>query len=299
MSLPPLASFRFFTVAAHTQSFVKAAQLLHVTHGAVSRQVRLLEEALGLELFERRNRAIFLNQAGRTLYNVTAPLFEQLESTVHRLQNEAREEVLVVSCEPTIAMKWLIPRLPDFHARHPHLQLQLLAAGGPIDFARTGVDLAIRRDDFHWDESLHSVAICQEWIGPVCTPANCPEDGRLDGQPLLRSRTRPAAWDNWLRMRNQPVPVAPRVDYEHFYLCLQAATAGLGISMASFLMVQDELASGQLVAPFGFAADGSSYCLLSAVPFEHSAKCEHFRTWVTGHIDHSLEQVKRFKQKVG
>jgi DNA-binding transcriptional LysR family regulator len=127
MNLPPLASFRFFTVAAKTQSFVKAAEQLHVTHGAVSRQVRLLEDAIGVELFDRRNRAIFLNQAGQLLLNVTAPLFDQLEDVVYRLQREGREDVLVLSCEPTIAMKWLIPRLPAFHEAHPNLQIQAVA----------------------------------------------------------------------------------------------------------------------------------------------------------------------------
>lgn len=292
MNLPPLASIRFFTVAAHTQSFVKAAQLLNVTHGAVSRQVRMLEDALGMELFDRRNRAIFLNQAGRTLFNVTGPLFEQLENTVHRLRNEVREDVLVVSCEPTIAMKWLIPRLPDFHANFPHLQIQLLAAGGPIDFARSGADLAIRRDDFHWDESVFSETICEEWIGPVCAPSNLPRGEQLEGLCLLRSHTRPLAWDTWLRLREQPAPDATRVEYEHFYLCIQAATAGLGISMASFLMVQDELASGQLVAPFGFIPDGSTYCLLSPTPFELNSKCAIFRTWMTQQVGLSLEQTE-------
>ena len=292
MNLPPLAAFRFFNVAAQTQSFVRAAQQLHVTHGAVSRQVRLLEEAIGVELFDRRNRAIFLNRAGRLLYDVTGPMFEQLESAVYRLQGEVREDVLVLSCEPTIAMKWLIPRLPDFHAAHPHLQVQLLAAGGPIDFARSGADLAIRRDDFHLDQSIHSVRICEEWIGPVCTPSNSPDKRKSQGVRLLRSQTRPLAWDNWLRLSEMAMPNAGSVDYEHFYLCIQAATAGLGISVVSFLMVQDELRSGQLIAPFGFIQDGSAYCLLSPRPFEESAKCTAFRDWVTKQMGLCTKQIK-------
>ncbi|WP_336346507.1 LysR substrate-binding domain-containing protein [Pseudomonas monsensis] len=279
MNLPPLAAFRFFNTAAQTQSFVKAAQQLHVTHGAVSRQVRLLEETIGVELFERRNRAIFLNHAGRLLFNVTGPLFEQLEGAVYRLQQEVQNQVLVVSCEPTIAMKWLIPRLPDFHKACPHVQVQLLTAGGPIDFARSGANLAIRRDDFHWDATVHTVTICEEWIGPVCIPAKA-ADG-LQGACLLRSKTRPLAWDNWLRLAEMGVPHSSRVDYEHFYLCIQAALAGLGIGMASFLMVQDELASGQLSAPFGFIQDGSTYCLLSPRPFESCANSMAFKTWLT------------------
>lgn len=281
MNLPPLAAFRFFNTAAQTQSFVKAAELLHVTHGAVSRQVRLLEEAIGVELFERRNRAIFLNHAGRLLFNVTAPMFEQLQSTVYRLQREVHDDVLVVSCEPTIAMKWLIPRLPDFHSAHPQLQVQLLTAGGPIDFARSGVDLAIRRDDFHWDETVHGVTLCEEWIGPVCVPSSRPASDHLRGACMLRSKTRPQAWDNWLRLADMTTVQVSRVDYEHFYLCIQAALAGQGIAMASFLMVQDELKSGQLIAPFGFIRDGSSYCLLSPQPFEQSTNAMVFREWIT------------------
>ena len=281
MNLPPLAAFRFFNTAAQTQSFVKAAQQLHVTHGAVSRQVRLLEEAIGVELFERRNRAIFLNQAGRLLFEVTRPMFEQLEGAVYRLQQERHNDVLVVSCEPTIAMKWLIPRLPDFHSAHPHIQVQLLTAGGPIDFARSGADLAIRRDDFLWDETVHAVTICQEWIGPVSLPSKSPESTELHGACLLRSKTRLLAWDNWLRCVGRGAADVSRVDYEHFYLCIQAALAGLGIAMASFLMVQNELESGQLIAPFGFIQDGSTYCLLSPRPFENCANSTAFRTWLS------------------
>lgn len=291
MTLPPLAAFRFFNVAAQTQSFVKAAQHLHVTHGAVSRQVRLLEEAMGVELFERRNRAIFLNEAGRQLHSVTGPLFDQLENVVDRLQREAREDVLVLSCEPTIAMKWLIPRLPAFNEAHPDVQVQLLAAGGPIDFARSGADLAIRRDDFHWGESVHSVTLCDEWIGPVCTPASVPDHQQLHGARLLRSKTRPMAWDNWLRLSAVTLSDVLWTDYEHFYLCIQAATAGLGTSMASLLMVQNELEAGQLSAPFGFIRDGSTYCLLSPRPFAESSKCQVFLEWVAGQMNECIEQV--------
>lgn len=292
MKLPALTAFHFFTVAARTQSFVHAARLLHVTHGAVSRQVRQLEESIGVELFERRNRAIFLNDAGKLLYNLTGPFFEQLESTVYRLQRESREETLVVSCEPTIAMKWLIPRLPDFHAAHPNLQLQLLAAGGPIDFLRSGADVAVRRDDFYWDDSIHAQTICEEWIGPVCAPSRWGQGQQLDGMPLLRSKTRPMAWENWMRLSGASAPSSMKLEYEHFYLCVQAAASGLGASISSALMVQDELRSSQLIAPFGFVRDGSKYCLLSPKPFKESAKCTAFLEWITAQMQISIQAIQ-------
>jgi LysR family glycine cleavage system transcriptional activator len=288
MSLPPLASFRFFNAAAQTQSFIKAAEQLHVTHGAVSRQIRSLEEALGVELFERRNRAVFLNHAGRLLHEATQPMFEQLEQAVRQVQRKAGDDILVLSCEPTIAMKWLIPRLPAFHRAHPDIQIQLLAAGGPIDFARCRADLAIRRDDFHWDDSVHSSALCTEWVGPVCAPSLAGPASLLSGVHLLRSRTRPAAWEQWLRLVQKVACEVTTVDYEHFYLCVQAASAGLGVTMASMMMVQDELASGQLVAPFGFVRDGSGYFLLSAQPTEESPKCSAFHHWLESQAQASV-----------
>ncbi|WP_207851200.1 LysR substrate-binding domain-containing protein [Pseudomonas mosselii] len=273
MKLPPLTAFRYFDIAARTESFVRAAEHLHVTHGAVSRQVRLLEENLGVELFERRNRAIFLTRAGRDLQATTQAIFEQLEGAVQRLHQQAHDNVLVVSCEPTIAMRWLIPRLPRFHARHPDLQLHLVAAGGPVDFARSGIDLALRRDDFHWDRQLHSLKICDEWIGPVATP-----DPK--GQRLLHSATRPDAWATWLRLSGQAIRHTARSDFEHFYLSIQAASAGMGLAIASALMVRDELDNGQLQAPYGFLRDGSGYYLLSPQPLDDGSKRQRFAQWV-------------------
>jgi DNA-binding transcriptional LysR family regulator len=290
MKLPSLASFRFFEAAAQTGSFVKAAEQLHVTHGAVSRQVRLLEEALGVELFERRNRAIFLNAAGRSLHATTSALFEQLEGAVYRLQQSAREEVLVLSCEPTIAMKWLIPRLPSFHKANPDINLHLVAAGGPIDFTRAGVDLALRRDDFHWDQGVHAEKICDEWVGPVSRTKKGRKE-HLDGVRLLHSGTRPKAWTTWQRLAGVSTKGSIRADYEHFYLCVQAAVSGLGMAMVSFLMVQDELESGQLYAPYGFIRDGSSYYLLSPESSNQEEKSARFTNWLVAEAATSLSAI--------
>ncbi|WP_315710940.1 LysR substrate-binding domain-containing protein [Brenneria uluponensis] len=291
MKLPSLASFRFFEAAAQTGSFVKAAESLHVTHGAVSRQVRLLEEALGIELFERRNRAIFLNTAGRSLHAVTQSVFEQLDGVVYRLQQTAPDEVLTLSCEPTIAMKWLIPRLPAFHLAHPDINLHLVAAGGPIDFSRSGVDLALRRDDFHWDQEIHAVKVCDEWVGPVSRDRRSRMD-TLEDVRLLHSGSRPKAWSTWQRLAKVSTKGSIRMDYEHFYLCIQAAVSGLGMAMASFLMVQDELENEQLHAPYGFVRDGSAYYLLSPEPLEQDEKGTRFQTWLVQEAAGCLPVIK-------
>ena len=285
MKLPSLGAFRVFDVAARTQSFVKAAEILHVTHGAVSRQIRLLEEELGVELFERRNRAVFLTHAGQTLQATTSSIFEQLEGAVKRVKEQAHEHVLVLSCEPTIAMKWLIPRLPAFHSAHPDIQLHLFAAGGPIDFQRAGVDLAIRRDDFRWGKEIHATTICDEWVGPVCTRTYLKQSA--GSRQRLHSQSRPAAWKAWQRVSGVDFEAGGDLRYEHFYLCIQAAVAGLGVAMSSSFMVQDELARGHLVAPYGFVKDGSRYCLLSPQALEDDERQLRFAQWVT----HEMEQT--------
>ena len=280
MQIPNLTAFRYFDTAAQAGSFVQAAQLLHVTHGAVSRQIRALEESLGVELFERRNRAVFLTPAGRQLLHVTAPMFERLEDVVYQLQQTQREHALAVSCEPTIAMKWLIPRLGDFHALHPNITVHLITAGGPVNFAQMGVDLAIRRDDFHWADSVCGLKLCEEIIGPVCQP-QYPHTQDTAKQVLIQSSSRPQAWTTWARLSGQAIRSANKLELEHFYLCIQAALSGQGMTIVSRLMVQDELQSGQLIAPQGFIPDGSAYYLLSPQALDQNPRAEVFADWLS------------------
>ena len=167
----PLNTLRFSEAAARLGSFVSAAEELHLTHGVISRQIRLLEESLGTALFERRNRAVFLTSKGQLLLAATQQAFVGLDTTLACLRQPERRAQLVISCEPTIAMKWLIPRLGDFYRCHPELQLHIFAAGGPVSFQRQSIDVVLRRNDFNWGSEVHAEKVCDEWIGPVCTPA--------------------------------------------------------------------------------------------------------------------------------
>lgn len=282
MKLPPLGSLRVFDAAARHEAFGRAAQELHVTHGAVSRQIKQLEQALGLTLFERRNRAVFLTDSGRQLLMLTRSLFEQLTAGLAQLRQPAADAPLVLSCEPTIAMMWLIPRLPDFQRAHPGVQVHLYAAGGPVDFAAQGVDVALRRNDFEWDAALHAERVCDEWTGPVCRPgvAGDSGDGGWTGVTALGSATRPGAWRQWAQASGRKAPRRPGPVYEHFYLSLQAAAAGLGLAIGSALMVRDALRDRRLEAPCGFVRDGSAYFLLSPRPFRDDPRAAVFLAWL-------------------
>lgn len=276
-----LGWIRFFEAAARHESFVRAAEELHLTHGAVSRQIRQLEDTLGVALFERRNRGVFLTDAGRTLFAAASQSMEMLAGAAARIRTQPPGRALVLSCEPTVAMRWLIPRLPRFAARHPDIPLHLMAAGGPIDFARSGADLALRRNDFAFEPRWHAREVAQEWVGPVCRPLLAQGPAAVPAR--LHTRTRPDAWQRWLAAAG-PDAQAVRFEgdawYEHFYLSLQAAAAGLGWAMASRLMAADEIADGRLTAPFGFTPDGSAYHLLSPAPFEHDTRRLLLLAWL-------------------
>ncbi|VVD98616.1 LysR family transcriptional regulator [Pandoraea anhela] len=283
----PLNALQVFDVAASELSFARAAERLFVTHGAVSRQIRSLELALGLPLFERRNRAVFLTPAGTRLHATTRQMFEQLASTVASLHPGAASRTLVVSCEPTLAMRWLIPRLGAFAQAHPDIALHLHSAGGPLDFDSAKVDVAIRRNDFFWGHTLAAEPLADEWIGPVGLPAAFASHE----VNALGTRTRPSAWQDWLRAmnasRHEATPGLPCLGthtntppFEHFYLSLQAAGAGLGAAIGSVYMVSDELSAGRLVAPYGFIRDGSGYVALSREPFAANPAKEALLTWL-------------------
>ncbi|CRL59932.1 LysR family transcriptional regulator [Proteus mirabilis] len=286
MKMPSLTSLRFFNSAAQTGSFVSAAEQLHVTHSAVSRQIRLLEDELGIALFERRNRAVYLNEAGQYLYKTTSAIFEQLEETVTHLRTPLNNPVLVVSCEPTIAMKWLIPRLSHFYALHPEITLHLVAAGGAIDFNKEGVDLAFRRDDFFWSKNIYATKICDEKIGAVIKPNNLHHSNKQ-----LITLSRPQAWQDWFQYSGVVSNYTKTSEYEHFYLAIQATLAGLGATIASFLMVQDELHNQQLVAINGFVKDNSSYYLLSPIEITPDSKQEKFKNWIIAEAEKSSKKV--------
>jgi DNA-binding transcriptional LysR family regulator len=290
--LPPmhwLGAIRFFEAAARLGSFVRAADELHLTHGAISRQIRQLEEALGVPLFERRNRAVFLTEAGRTLHAAATQSLTGLAEAVARIRAPAPRAALVLSCEPTIAMRWLIPRLSRFAAAHPDIALHLMAAGGPIDFRKSGVDVALRRNDFPFGARWHTRELVQERVGPVCRPDLATADPAAVTR--LHTRTRPDAWQRWQQLKGDektgPTVQIGRSDpwYEHFYLSLQAAAAGLGWAMASRLMAADELADGRLAAPLGFVPDGSSYHLISPAPFAQDARLEALHGWLRAEME--------------
>jgi LysR family glycine cleavage system transcriptional activator len=251
--LPPLNAIKAFEAAARLGSFTRAAEELSVTHGAVSRQIRLLEEWLGTSLFLRTSRNAVPTRAGTDLLADAGPALDRLASASLRLQSGKAREVLHISALPTFAMRWLIPRLPEFQQEHPALETRIVTASTPAEQFRMGVDVVVS-----------GPARQPGWIGsrflgeaylPLLSPGlmkqrplRSPAD--LAQHTLLHAATRRQMWQRWLAAAGVPnlKPARDQV-FEHFYFAIQAAIEGLGVAMGPLALVGDELREGRLVAP--------------------------------------------------
>ncbi|CAM3770016.1 Glycine cleavage system transcriptional activator [Vibrio aerogenes CECT 7868] len=261
----PLNALRAFEATARLGKMSQAADELCVTHSAISRQIRGLESQLGIQLLTGpRNQQMLTEKASQLLPRLTLA-FDILEEAVTSCI-EAESQALNVSCPGTLSMRWLIPRLYDFRDQYPDTEIRLSAGDGQIDLRHDNIDVAIRIHH-QFDESLNVTPLFADFAGPVLSPALLPpEDGlsleTLLSLPRLHTSTRMSAWNDWLSSRGRKVENTGQI-FEHFYFMLEAATSGLGVAIAPQILVKDDLASGRLIAPFGFEPNGLHYAALT------------------------------------
>ena len=266
--LPPLNALRAFEAAARLGRMTAAADELSVTPGAISRQVQQLEAQLGVQLFEGSKNKPHLSAAGRTLLPVLSAALDSMEAAVRALRDD-RSTTVDVSCFSTFTVKWLIPRLFDFHARHPDIEIRLRAAEHVDSLQRDRCDVAITVEDSATvhaatDTGTTLVRLFPERLGPVLTPTLAKtvrlRTGKdLMGKPLLHSKTRLNAWQMWAHAYGCNAPPDDGPIFEHYYFTLQAAVGGLGICVAPWHLVADDVQAGRLVAPLGFCDSGYDY----------------------------------------
>ena len=258
-SLPPLNALRAFEAAGRLSSFKDAAAELGVTHGAVSRHIRLLEDWLGPPaLFRRLNRRVVLTPTGVALLAETGPALDRLSVAAERHQargGKAAPAVLRVNALATFSLRWLLPRLAQFRSRHPEIEVRLSTSTDPVDALSEPYDLIIRGGpDTFYGFTCHS--FLTERRLPVCSPAlleRLPLADVVDlrSHTLVHTSTLPRVWPDWLAAAGAPgLEAAAALTLDHFYLTLQAALDGLGVAMGPTALVADDLAAGRLVAPF-------------------------------------------------
>jgi LysR family transcriptional regulator, glycine cleavage system transcriptional activator len=265
--LPPLNALRAFEAAGRLGSFKEAAAELHVTHGAVSQHVRLLEEWLGAPMFERRNRRVLLTPAATAYLEDIGPLFEQLSQATARYGFPGTvSRTLSVNAPATFTLRWLVPRLATFRAAHPDVDVNVETSNESVESVKEKHDVVIRGGpDTFYGYSMRPF-LSEERI-PVCSPAllqrlalRMPDD--LRRHTLLHTSSLPRLWPDWLAKAQIPaLKPAATLTFDHFYLTLQAAIDAIGIAMGPTALVSDDLAAGRLVTPFdGPRLPSRSYC---------------------------------------
>jgi len=264
----PLGALRAFEAAARLESFRQAADELGVTPTAISHRIRELEETLGLKLFDRQVRRVSLTLSGKRLFPVLRDGFDAFAEALLGLKPDNGEAAVTVSALVAFAARRLLPRIAEFRRAHPDLQLRLHASDDPVDLRSGAADLAIRYG-YGPFPGLVAEPLFVESFAPVCSPnLHLAMPGDLRGQTLLHAEWRhPAAdtptWARWAQAAGLPdLDTTPRLAFTDDSQAIQAAVAGQGVAMASLGLVQDELASGLLVQPFGPVIPGRPYHLL-------------------------------------
>ncbi|PZR89111.1 MAG: transcriptional regulator [Stutzerimonas stutzeri] len=277
--IPSLDDLRAFEAVGRLGSIRGAAAELALTHGAVSRRVSKLSLDLGLRLTEAEGRGIGLTREGAKLADATGKAFALLTDCLADLHAGLAAPPIVLSCERSLAMRWLIPRLSRFQDKHPSVDVHLSTGGGAIDFTRDHVSLAIRRLDFPIQPDWVVTGLMLETVGPVMAPSLL---AAFEGGDYvaLASRTRAHAWDAWLS-RNPSAP-RPRTTWmvDHHFLMIEAALGGLGVALSPHAISIDEVAAGRLQAPLGYTPDGTEYGLIHPKTMVFSPDLTALRDWL-------------------
>jgi LysR family glycine cleavage system transcriptional activator len=254
--LPPLNAVKTFEAAARLGSFSRAAEELNVTHGAVSRQIRTLEDWLGAPLFRRTSRNAVPTQAGVELLAETGPALDRLAESARRVRvSSLAQGVFNIATQPTFSMRWLIPRLSDFQRNYPGLELRIVTASTSAERFQMEADVVVS------GPSPQPGWVGTRFMGEALLPLLSPElmaksplhrPENLKRHTLLHSATRRRAWTRWLDLAEiSDLKPAREQVFEHFYFAIQAALAGVGVVMGPLALVTEEVRHGRLLMPIG------------------------------------------------
>lgn len=286
----PLTGLRTFEAAARHGSFTRAAEELHVTQSAVSRQVQALEQRIGVALFERSGRTIALTLEGRLLAGAVTDALERLGDAVASLTQASR--MVTLSMLPSVAACWMAPRMREFAAAHPDVELRVSASRHLVDFQREGIDAAIRYGPGGWAD-VAAEPLAQETISPVCSPAYAEALALDEPRDLARATLLhtdvPDGWRSWFAAAGCPEVFTDKGVYlDEDAALLRAAAEGEGMALGRSVLVAGDLAQGRLVAPFDIRIPATfSYWFVTPADARPRREIEQVRSWLTAEFAHT------------
>jgi LysR family glycine cleavage system transcriptional activator len=283
--LPSLNALKAFEAASRRESFSEGAAELFVTHAAISRHIRELEEWLGTELFTRTGRGVALTDAGRRFGSRLTPLFDNMAEATREAAAQGRVRTLNVSVEPSIASRWLVPRLGRFNELHPDIELNIDPDNRLVDFRSDKADLGMRYGLGRWDDVEVQRLISDVDIFPVCSPRLIKNSIPFDPANLanfnLLHESRKQYWTDWLAAAGIGGVEDWRGTVFQGHLSIEAAEAGQGFALGDMILCTDAILEGRLVRPFALdIRDHGGYFIVRAKGTKESAPARAFREWL-------------------
>lgn len=283
--LPQLRALNCFEAVSRYPSFSSAAKALNLTHGAISHQVRSLEDWLGVRLFSRHSGGVRLTTEGLRLRNACSAAFEKLEQECVSLRSEGQVDSVTIGCSSSFLAHWLLPRLKRFSsgadADEINLRFDTTADWNTLKHGK--IDLLIAGHCPQSSPDIERRLFANDVIGPVCKPgyhaATTLPDQILQSK-LLHAKSRPTAWQEWSRAVGGSVEPVDGQMFETLSLSIEAARAGFGFAMAPEIVVQDELSDGRLAAPLGFVTAHHATYLYSRADAQLPPSARSFRAWL-------------------
>ncbi|MDX2319202.1 MAG: transcriptional regulator GcvA [Moritella sp.] len=294
--LPPLNSLRVFEAAARHSSFTRASEELYVTQAAVSHQIKALEEYLGIKLFRRQNRALFLTEEGQSYFLDIKDTFSSLVDATERLLARGAKGSLTVSLQPSFAIQWLVPRLSLFSDLYPDIDVRIKAVDMDDGSLTDDVDVAIYYGRGKWKD-LHAQKLHTEYLVPVCSPRllngakplKTPGDLKL--HTLLHDTSR-RDWTAWFKQTNiTDINVNQGPIFSHTSMVLQAAVHGQGVALGHSVLAQPEIDAGRLVRPFNeVLVSKNAYYVVCREEQDELGKIVAFRDWMLSLVQEEQQE---------
>ena len=285
--LPPLSAVRVFEAAARLENFTAAAQELGMTQAAVSYQVKLLEERLGISLFQRTGRKVALTEKGREIAMVVSRAFDQMRQGFAALTQD-HSTILTISCTNSFAHLWLAQRIGTFQMLQPGLAVRIDATDRVVDFARDGVDVAVRGGRGEWP-GLEAKLPTHNRLAPLCSPSWLAANGPIADARALHAMPRLSPGDSWwqewfvaMGVEADGKGLPPAIALDSQVMEGRAAMAGHGVAIVNPFMWRTELEAGLLVeAVPSYVRERASYWVVYPAHARNTAKVKAFRDWIS------------------
>jgi LysR family transcriptional regulator, glycine cleavage system transcriptional activator len=297
--LPPLNALRVFEVTARASSFTEAARELNLTHGAVSRQIQLLEQALGQPLFRKEGQRMVATSHGKAFAREISAAFDHIQDAAARYGKRASSKVIRINAPATFAMRWLIPMMQKFRAKNPDVDVRVSTAFSNEPFLKGSFDLAIRRSPGEQTQ-FETEPLFREWSTVIASPQllkkhTLRKPADLAKATLLSTESRPGDWERWLGLAGvSALRPAHDLRFDHYFVTLQAIIDGMGVGIGPFPTLDADLAAGRIAIPFPkIRAPGDTYYCLVPRDSDKPRHLRLFQEWLLNAMPPEPEDAGR------